>query len=97
MKVTIVRYKVKPERVEENEALIRAVYAELNKIKPEGLRYVTSKMQDGVTFVHFATLTVETNPLLALPAFKEFTSKIAERVDEPPVTSHMTEVGSYNF
>ncbi len=29
MRQVMVRYKVKPERVEENEALVRAVYEEL--------------------------------------------------------------------
>ena len=40
MKRTMVRYRVKPERVEENEALVRAVYAELAKLKLEGVQYM---------------------------------------------------------
>ena len=93
----MVRYRVKPERVEENEGLVRAVYAELAKVKPAGLRYTTVKLPDGVSFLHFALVEAETNPLLALAAFKEFTAKIGERCDEPPVTAQVTEIGSYGF
>ena len=37
MKRTIVQYKVKPERVAENEELVRAVYAELHEQRTDGL------------------------------------------------------------
>ena len=40
MRQVMVRYRVKPDRVEENEALVRAVYEELALREPEGLRYV---------------------------------------------------------
>jgi len=39
MKKVIVRYKVKPDRVDENVALVRAVYEELERTKPAGLRF----------------------------------------------------------
>jgi hypothetical protein len=54
MRRVIVRYRVKPDRVAENEELVRAVYAELAGVQPEGLRYATVKLDDGVTFVHVA-------------------------------------------
>ena len=34
----IVRYTVKPDRVAENEQLVRDVYAELARTQPDGLR-----------------------------------------------------------
>ena len=54
MRQVMVRYKVKPERVEENEELVRAVYDELGRTEPAGLRYATFKLDDGVSFVHLA-------------------------------------------
>ena len=39
MRQVFVRYKVKRDRVEEHEALIRAVFQELTKSAPEGIRY----------------------------------------------------------
>ena len=50
----MVRYQVKPEQVARNEELVRAVYEELHRVEPGGLRYATFKLPDGVTFVHLA-------------------------------------------
>ena len=97
MKTTIVRYKTHPEHAEENAALVRAVYAELRETKPSGFHYATFRMADGVTFVHFAVRDGEENPLLAVPAFKEFQRNLKERCAEPPVVSDLTRVGSYDW
>jgi hypothetical protein len=39
MNQVIVRYKVKPDRVAENVELVRAVYDDLERTNPAGLRY----------------------------------------------------------
>jgi hypothetical protein len=95
----VVRYKVKPERVEENQALVEAVFAELAESDPGGLRYVTFKLADGVTFVHVASIDTEdgSNPLGKISAFAEFTRSIGERCDEPPSAQDATVVGSYGL
>jgi hypothetical protein len=54
MNRVVVQYTVKPDRAAENEELVRAVYAELHETRPEGLRYVTLKLDDGVSLVHLA-------------------------------------------
>ncbi len=97
MKRVMVRYRVKPERVEENEALVGAVYAELARTQPAGLLYETFRLADGCSFVHVATIdTLDgSNPLRAVPAFAAFTSGIAERCDEPPVTTELSAIGAY--
>jgi hypothetical protein len=91
----MVRYKVKLDRVEENEGLVRAVYAELVESKPDGLRYATYKLDDGVSFVHLAEHG-EDNPLPGVTAFKEFQKEIGDRCDEPPVVTELEEIGSFN-
>jgi len=96
MRRVMVRYKVRPDRVEENERLVRAVYAELAAATPAGLRYATFKLEDGVTFVHLAAHD-DRNPLPEIEAFRRFTAEIRDRCDEPPVTSQLTEVGSFNL
>ncbi len=48
----IVTYTVKPERVAENERLVRAVYDALREIDDPGVHYGTFKKEDGKTFVH---------------------------------------------
>ena len=96
MRRVVVRYRVRPDRVEENERLVRAVYEELAAVQPEGLRYATVKLDDGVTFVHVAVHETE-NPLPGLASFRAFTEGVAERCDEPPVVSTAELVGSYRL
>ena len=91
----MVRYKVKPEQVARNEELVRAVYEELHRVAPGGLRYATFKLPDGVTFIHLADTDGAGGPLTELAAFKAFQAGIRERCDEPPVVSELSEVGSF--
>jgi len=95
----VVRYKVKPDRVEENERLVGRVYAELAETAPDGLRYATFKLEDGVTFVHVASIDTAdgSNPLRGIAAFAEFGRDIADRCDEPPLAQDSELVGSYGF
>lgn len=99
MKRIMVRYKVKPERVAENEELVKAVYEELARAKPAGLRYATFRMDDGVSFAHVASIETEDgkSPLAGIAAFARFTENVRERCDEPPVTTELDEIGSYRF
>ena len=98
MKRTIVRYRVKPDRVAENEALVRAVYAELHDKRPDGIAYATYKLADGVTFVHIARSDLpdgSSAPLTELAAFQEFTREVRDRCDEPPVVLEASEIGRF--
>ena len=99
MSQVIVRYKVKPEKAEENKRLVEAVYEELGRTKPNGLRYATFCAADGVTFFHVASIETGdgTNPLGQTKAFGEFQRDIKDRCDEPPVPTNLETVGSYGF
>ena len=94
MRRVMVRYKVRPERVAENEELVRAVYEELGRAAPDGFRYATFRLDDGVSFVHMA---LGESPLGQLAAFQRFQENIRERCDEPPVAVELNEVGSYRL
>jgi hypothetical protein len=96
MERVLVRYSVKPDRVAENEQLVRDVYAELARTEPDGLRYATFKLPDGVSFVHFAVHGPD-NPLQHVAAFARFQEGIRDRCDEQPVVANLEEVGSYRF
>lgn len=98
MKRTVVRYKVKPDQVEENARLVKNVFAELKAKALDGVRYMTLNLDDG-TFVHFATVLDDNadNPITKLDAFKAFTKDIASRCIEPPRSTAATVVGNYRM
>jgi hypothetical protein len=97
MRQVMIRYKVKPDRAAQNEALVRAVYDELERTEPSGLHYATFRLGDGVSFVHIAsTETVGgTNPLSQVEAFRRFQEDIRDRCDEAPVVTELREIGSF--
>jgi hypothetical protein len=98
MRQVMVRYKVKPDRVAENEELVRAVYDELGGVAPAGLRYATFRLEDGVSFVHLAIQTEDgQTPLAQLDAFQRFQANIRDRCDEPPAVSDLSLIGSYRL
>jgi hypothetical protein len=97
MRQVMVRYKVKPDRVEENEKLVRAVYDELRQTEPPGLRYATFKLDDGVSFVHLAITRTTESPLSKVMAFQEFQKEIGARTDEDPVVTELDEIGSFRM
>ena len=94
----MVRYKTKPDRAAENEDFIKKVFAALERDKPAGIQYSSFKLADRVSFVHIASYEMEDgqNPLTSIAEFKNFTAGVKDRCEEPPVTTEMTVVGSYN-
>ena len=46
MKVTVVRYRTKPEMAEENARLIRTVFDELRAKSPNDVRYLSVRLSD---------------------------------------------------
>jgi hypothetical protein len=97
MRYVMVRYRIKPDRVAENEALVRGVYDELARTQPAGFRYATLKLPDGVSFVHIAEAEEGQNPLSAVAAFQTFQEGMGERCDEPPAVTELTAIGSYRL
>jgi hypothetical protein len=97
MYTVVARYRVKPDRVGENVALVRDVYAEAAAGRPDGLRYVTFQLDDGVTFVHLSLDANETEPLTELDSFQRFLDDLPDRCDEAPYVRRAEVVGSYGF
>ena len=99
MRQVMVRYRVKPERVAENEQLVRAVYDELKAVDPDRFQYATFRLDDGVTFVHLALTDTEDGraPLSDLEAFRRFQEDIEGRCQEGPVVTELSEIGSFRL
>ena len=93
---SMVRYKVRPDRADENVTLVEAVYEQLDRERPEGLHYATFRLPDGVSFMHIVVESDQPGSVLGqLAAFKAFSADIQSRCDEPPVATEITLVGSY--
>lgn len=92
----LVRYTVKADQVAHNEELLRAVFDELHRVQPPGLRYATFKLDDGVSFIHLVCHDkAEHGPLPHLPSLRAFHDGLRERCDTPPVRTELVELGSF--
>jgi hypothetical protein len=96
MKQSLIRYKTKPERTDDNERLIKDVFAELNSKSPERVRYMAVKLGDG-TFIHLVETKDGSNPITELDAFRAFQNGIKDRCIEPPQSGDVTVVGNYRM
>lgn len=96
MSVLMIHAKVKSETTAEVEKAVRAMFRAIDEAKPQGIRYMSSRLPDGVSFVAVTELEdgVE-NPLPKVPAFTEFQEKLKKWLAEPPVADELTLIGSY--
>jgi hypothetical protein len=97
MKRTLIRYKTKPEMADTNAALIADVFAELKAASPEGVRYLSLRLEDD-TFVHLVETEADAaSAIPALVAFRLFQSGIRERCIEQPEAAGAIIVGNYRM
>src|ERR1700704_2452884 len=98
MKLTVVRYRTKPETVEENTRLIQATFQELGAKSPDDVRYLALRLSDG-TFIHFSIAETKDGaspiPRRRRSVFSQ--AGIKERCIEPPQQSDATIVGNYRM
>ncbi len=97
MTATVARYQAKPERADENQRLIEAVFADLEARQPDGFTYKVFRLEDGVSFIHVVIEhdVAEPDSLQDVPAFQAFVANIADRCAVQPVPSGATIVGGY--
>jgi hypothetical protein len=98
MNVLMVRSKVKAAHVAEVDAAAKRMFAAIQQAQPQGIRYTSCRLSDGVTYV--ALLEIDDgvdNPLPALPEFRAFQEGLRQWIAEPPTSEQLTVVGSYRF
>jgi hypothetical protein len=97
MTTTVLQYRAKPERAEENQQLIEAVFAELDKGELDGFTYKVFRLEDGVSFIHvwIEHDIADPDSLQAVPAFQAFMADLAGRCDVPPAATGATLIGGY--
>jgi len=98
MKRTLIRYKTRPEAADKNAELIAAVFAELKAAQPEGVRYLSLRLEDD-TFIHLVESAADdgSSALPKLAAFGAFQSGSRERCAEPPLSRSAIVVGNYRM
>ncbi|MCE9650452.1 MAG: hypothetical protein K8R18_12595 [Parvibaculum sp.] len=89
-RVTLVRYTAKPECAEENEALSRAVFAELRAAAPDNVAY--GLFRNGEEFVHlFVNFEADdSSALTELASFKAYSKEVIGRCTQPPEATRLS-------
>ena len=90
----LIRYRVKPDKVEENQRLVEGVFRELHAKAPAQVRYLVLRLSDG-TFCHLVDDSTKTVP--NLDAFAAFQHGGAERRLDEPQQLEATVVGNYRM
>lgn len=96
MKRIVVRYTVRPDKVEENRSLIEQVFKQLRDTAPDGLRYMVLHLADD-SFVHVAETEDGAPGLPSFEAFQAFRQGLGQRWVEPPQSRDAHIVGNYRF
>jgi hypothetical protein len=94
MAKTLIRYRVKPEKIEENQHLVEDVFRELHAKSPRDARYLVLKLSDG-TFCHLFEDSAGAIP--SLEAFAAFRAGGEERRLDEPQRLEATIVGNYRM
>jgi len=98
MSVMMLRQRVKDGTVEEAAAATREMFATLDHVRPEGLRYASTRIVDSSTFVALWELAdrIE-DPRPTIPEYLRYMEGLKDWVDGPPVIEHLEVVASYNL
>jgi hypothetical protein len=93
----IVRYELKPDRLDEHVGLIDDVFTHLNQTAPPGVHYAAFREADGYTFTHVGHYDSDDARTAASEndAFARFTAAIADRCEVPPAAAPQTVIGSH--
>ncbi|WP_432190152.1 hypothetical protein [Streptomyces sp. Tue6028] len=96
MTVVMVRSMVKPEFVDALEEARRKMFTAIERERPEGVRYTSFRLPDGVTYVAQLELADGVdNPLPAIAEFREFQAGLNDWLAGPPVVEQLEVRGAY--
>ena len=98
MSVQMVQAKIRRESVTDVQAAAKKMFAAIDAAQPEGIRYASSLLRDGETFV--ALLQVDDgveNPLPGFPEFLDFLEGVEASRAEPATVQPLKVIGSYRL
>ena len=98
MHVTMIRAKVKRQFVADVETAVKTMFAAIDDAQPDGVRYASSVLPDGETFVVLLALDdPNANPLVTVPGFGEYQENLKTWLAGPPTVEPLNVVGSYRL
>ncbi len=98
MSVLMAQAKIKAESVSTVRAATEKMFAAINVVQPEGIRYASLLLSDGETFV--AVVQVDDgvdNPITGFPEFRELQEIVDSSRVEPNSVQSWTVIGSYRL
>ncbi|CAO5162203.1 ABM domain-containing protein [Frankia sp. AiPs1] len=87
---------MKADKAAEVEAAVKSLFVALEEARPEGIRYTSLRLADGVTYE--VLLQIEEgveNPLPKVPEFLRFQENLKGWLAEPPTPEQATVIGDY--
>jgi hypothetical protein len=98
MSVIMVRQRVKEGSLDEAEMAVRELFATLDRVGPQGLRYASTRVVESSTFVILTELADDSkDPRPAIPEYARFLEQLTRWVDGPPVIERLDVIGSYGL
>jgi hypothetical protein len=91
----IVRYRFKPEYIEGSRLGAAEMYAELAADGPTWLRQASFEVDDNGGVLTLVQLDRDPSALRALKPFQRHRAGLAERCQEPPITTTVRLLGDY--
>lgn len=90
----VVQYRLREDQKDLDARLVTAVREELERVRPDWLRWDVYRLDDGVTVVSVVDVD-DPSQLRRLVEFSAYTETLDARCEEPPTTSLAEQLGSY--
>jgi hypothetical protein len=94
--ITMFRANVAAEHASDVEEAVKSLFAAIDQVKPQGVRYSSYLLDGGGTYIIMLELQDEgRNPLAAIPEFLAFQGDLKGWLAEPAAVARLTTVGEY--
>ncbi|NMO92226.1 hypothetical protein [Actinomycetospora sp. TBRC 11914] len=88
------RYRLREDQKDFDAQLVAAVRDELDRVRPDWLRWDVYRLEDGVTVLSVLDVD-DPSQLRRLVEFTAYTETLDARCEEPPVTDVVEHLGGY--
>ncbi|HEX8005518.1 MAG TPA: hypothetical protein VF482_03725 [Trebonia sp.] len=98
MTVMMIRARVREDTVNQVEQAAQTMFAAIAERQPTGVRYSSSRLPDGQTYVALLELDdPRHNPLAEIPEFAAFQESLKGWLAGPPAAEALEPIGSYRM